>query len=506
MTKINLTVDGEPVRVEGQTLLEVLRGQNIDIPALCALPEYPPFNACMLCLVEDLRTGMLVPACSTPAKEGDRISVRGERVREARRAALELLISEHDGDCEAPCRRGCPAYMDIPRMIRAIMHGDRNAALLTVRRHIALPTVLGWICPAPCEQLCRRGKTETPVAVRLLERFSAEAGNVSPPESPTAATGKTVAVIGAGPAGLSAARYILEAGHSCVLFDRNPGPGGMLRRILAQVLPVRALEHDIESIRALGAEFRSETVDPGDFSEYLEYYDALVVATGAESTGDTVARSFPPGVVLCGDVLRGKQSHLAVRVSRFLDGTLAGEWRTRAKAVSERSFDSRLHRLNESELETYNKGRYLDVPRFIPPSPSAGLDSDSAVRESSRCLSCDCGDKYLCDLRRYAAEYGARRSVFSGYAKPQYECYLTESGIVYEPGKCIRCGNCVRVAERSAEPLGLGFIGKSYDLRVKVPFEEQLQRALTVSAAACVAVCPTGALLGREQYEQNKTL
>jgi ferredoxin len=494
-----------------------LRGQNIDIPALCALPEYPPFNACMLCLVEDLRTGMLVPACSTPAKEGDRISVRGERVIEARRAALELLISEHDGDCEAPCRRGCPAYMDIPRMIRAIRRGDRNAALLIVRRRIALPTVLGRICPAPCEQLCRRGKTETPVAIRLLERFSAEAGNVSAPESPAAATGKTVAVIGAGPAGLSAARYLLEAGHSCVLFDRNPGPGGMLRRIPAQVLPVRALEHDIESIRALGAEFRSETVDPTDFSEYLEHYDALVVATGAESAGDIVARSFPPGVVLCGDVLRGKQSHLAVRacaegrsaalkVSRFLAGTRVGEWQTRVKAVPDRGFDSRLHRLNESELETYNEGRYLDVPRFVPPSPSAGLDSDSAVRESSRCLSCDCGDKYRCDLRRYAAEYSARRSVFSGYSKPDYECYRTESGIVYEPGKCIRCGNCVRVAERSAEPLGLGFIGKSYDLRVKVPFEEQLQRALTVCAAACVAVCPTGALLGREQYEQNKTL
>ena len=511
MAEVTLIIDGKQKRVlESTHLLEAVQAMDIDIPALCFLESFPPFNSCMLCLVEDLKTGFLVPACSTRAKDGDIISTGSERVRRARKAALELLISEHDGDCEAPCRRGCPLYMDIPRMLRAFVQGDIPAAADTIYRHIPLPGTLSRVCPGTCEKVCRRGKIDTSIGIRGLIGFAAET-NPNPVALLSArrskGSGRRAAVIGAGPAGLSAGFYLVGQGHGCVIFDKNKESGGNLRNAVEEKkLPRRALDRDIEVIKGLGVEFRMETrIEPADMARLARTFDAVVLAVGGNSPLGKTACDFPGRVWVCGTPGGDSESRNAVRSSALgraaaLEASRCLDDPDPPASTGGRRFDSVMHRLNEEELN-----RYLDakVGQHAGDAPAGIIDLSSAKRESLRCLHCDCGDKYGCSLRNYTDRYGAAAGGFSGIEHRAYESHKTGSGFSYEPGKCIRCGNCIRVAERAGEPLGLSFWKKSYDLQVRIPFGESLEKALALSGVLCVEVCPTGALLGRRRYEDN---
>ena len=131
-----------------------------------------------------------------------------------------------------------------------------------------------------------------------------------------------------------------------------------------------------------------------------------------------------------------------------------------------------------------------------------GLEGGEARAESGRCLQCDCFRANTCRLRRYADEYGIRRSRTRG-ARAAFTRLRGHAEIVYEPGKCVKCGICVRIAEREREPLGLAFIGRGFDVRVGVPFNEDLAAGLRRAARACAAACPTGAL-SRVGAERDK--
>ena len=151
--KIN---DRETNAEEGTYVLAAASEMGIEIPTMCHLESLEPFATCMLCLVKDRNTGKLFPSCSVRPEEGMDIITNDEEVREARKTALELLLSDHVGDCEAPCQVSCPAHMDIPQMNRLLAAGEFDAALGVVKRDIALPSVLGRICTAPCEGACKR--------------------------------------------------------------------------------------------------------------------------------------------------------------------------------------------------------------------------------------------------------------------------------------------------------------------------------------------------------------
>ena len=199
-----IMIDGTPVIApEGTTLLHAAHLADISIPTMCHREGIEPFGSCMICVVEDCDTGDLLPACNSPVDAHRRIVTDSPLIREARKANLELLLSEHLGDCEAPCRRGCPAFIHIPRMIRLLKDGRYREALLTVKRHIPFPSILGRICPAPCEAVCRRGRYDRPVAVCLLKRFVGDRGLEVRDVTVDRPTGKAepaaVAVIGAGP-------------------------------------------------------------------------------------------------------------------------------------------------------------------------------------------------------------------------------------------------------------------------------------------------------------------
>ncbi len=282
---VTLSIDGRSVTVpEGTTVLEAARWLGIRIPTLCHVQGLEPAASCFVCAVRVQGKRTLQPSCALTVEEGMVVDTASEDIRSVRRMALELLLSDHAGDCAAPCATACPAGLEIPAFLEHLARGDSAAALDSIWRRLALPGALGRICPRLCEQECRRREHDDGLAIGPLHRFATDHSPAAlPPTSPQ--TGRRVAIIGAGPAGLAAAFYLLQSGHRTTLFDAKPEPGGMLRYgIPAFRLPKDALDAEIGVIRALGAEFRMNAVWGVDFTlnELRESFDAVFVATGAQ--------------------------------------------------------------------------------------------------------------------------------------------------------------------------------------------------------------------------------
>src|SRR5690348_1568881 len=170
MSSFTITIDQRPIAVAAeQTVLSAARSLGIDIPTLCYLEKCGPLNSCLVCLVKI--NGKLVPSCGTKVQPGMAVESETEEVHQARRTALELLFSDHVGDCLSPCHRLCPLGLNIPVMIRQIQEGKLAEATATVRGALPLAGVLGRLCHHPCEQGCRRGNWDDPAAIRDMERF-----------------------------------------------------------------------------------------------------------------------------------------------------------------------------------------------------------------------------------------------------------------------------------------------------------------------------------------------
>ncbi|HID24476.1 MAG TPA: 2Fe-2S iron-sulfur cluster binding domain-containing protein, partial [Planctomycetaceae bacterium] len=206
---MNVTIDGQTIDVEpGTTILQAARRLGIEIPTLCYVEGFEPVSACFLCAVQIEGRPNLSPACSMPVSDGMVVDASGDEVRAARRMALELLLSDHAGDCVAPCHAACPAGLDIAGFAFPIAAGRPRDAMPIIAERLALPRALGQVCPRLCEEHCRRGGLDESVSIAALHRFAAHIDLAAetpyvPPKQPT--TGRSVAIIGAGPAGLAAA-------------------------------------------------------------------------------------------------------------------------------------------------------------------------------------------------------------------------------------------------------------------------------------------------------------
>ncbi|MGD0900509.1 MAG: FAD-dependent oxidoreductase, partial [Thermoguttaceae bacterium] len=237
---LKLKIDHREVEVPaGATILEAAEKLGIEIPTLCFLKSrataegWSPATSCLVCLVKIGQSDRLVPACATRAAAGMDVASETPEVRNARKTALELLLSDHLGDCLAPCWLACPAEMNIPEMLRQIASGDLRGAIATVKADIALPAVLGRICPAPCEKVCRRAALDGAVSICQLKQCVADADLASAdPYRPAClpATGRRVAVVGGGPTGLAAAYYLAQRGHAVTIFEEADRLGGRLLR------------------------------------------------------------------------------------------------------------------------------------------------------------------------------------------------------------------------------------------------------------------------------------
>ncbi|MFC1560891.1 2Fe-2S iron-sulfur cluster-binding protein [Candidatus Latescibacterota bacterium] len=519
---INLTINNQQVSVpDGSTILHAANNLGINIPTLCYLKGYKPDTNCMICVVHELKTDRLILSCSIPVEEGMIIETDNERVREARKDTLDLLLSEHIGDCEAPCQRTCPANMNIPVMIRQIKGKKYEEALITVKKDIAMPAVLGRICPAPCEKSCNRKLYDNPVSICTLKRFVADTDLVK--ESPYRPdiqpnSGKKVAIIGAGPTGLSAAYYITQLGHNCCIYDRNNKPGGLLRYSISdEKLPKSVLDAEIEQILALGVDLRLEQTLGADFNlnELRDEYDAVVLAFGKTDQNlinnseieltprgiDINRKTYEtsiPGIFAGGNaVSEGKMAirsathgkFIAYSVHQFVNGlTVTGQ---------PQRFTSLLGKLLDDE-----KGEYIkEAEMFDQILPAGnyenGYSVQEAVKESQRCLHCDCRKPESCKLRQYSEEYGADQRRFRFGRRKRFQKIVQHDFVVFEPGKCIKCTACIEITKKAGEKYGFTFINRGFDVQLTVPFNESISNGLRKVAKECIDACPTAALAWR---------
>jgi formate dehydrogenase major subunit len=286
---INLTIDGRKIAVkEGSTVLFAAGQLGIRIPTLCHVKGIEPSASCFVCAVQIEGRQAFSPACAMPVAEGMVIHTATEDVRKARRMALELLLSDHAGECQAPCSARCPAGLNISGFVFGIVSGDRSQAMQVISERLAFAGSLGRVCPRLCEKECRRCDLDQGMAIGALHRYVADLDIAAPqPYLPAraAASGKSVAIIGAGPAGMSAAYYLLQKGHACTLYDAHPLAGGMLRYGIPEYrLPKRSLDAEISLVRELGAEFRMGETWGRDFllAELRARHDAVFIAIGAQ--------------------------------------------------------------------------------------------------------------------------------------------------------------------------------------------------------------------------------
>lgn len=515
---INIKINNKEVQVEnGLSVLKVAESLGIEIPTMCFKDGFGNHPSCMLCLVKDVKSGQLHPSCALPAAEGMDIITDDEEIFEARKESLELLLSDHVGDCEAPCRTACPAYMDIPKMNRLIAERKFDEALKLVKEEIALPLILGYICPAPCEGACRRSQAEAPVSICELKKMVADEDLKSDdyylPEK-LASSGKKVAIIGSGPAGLSAAFHILKLGHSVVILDKNEEAGGSLRYdIPEEKLPNSAVEAEVKMVERYGAEFRLNTsIDKAFFEQELKKdFNAIVFALGNFEDGNMKDFGFESnkfglladkatfevdgtGIFACGNVIRSrKMAVTSVAQGKQVAHSVHAFLADSAPEKIYRMFNSRFGKLKLEEVKEYLK-ESPEAERLDLKKDARVFSMEQAVEEAERCMHCDCRKPNTCKLRLYSDQYKADRRKFMFGERKTLKKQMQHEFIVYEPEKCIRCNLCVDISALQKDSLGFTSIGRGYTVEINIPFNKNMKDIFDKTAVECAEACPTGAI------------
>ncbi len=236
------------------------------------------------------------------------------------------------GLVDSPCSHTCPAGVDVPRYIRLISERKFDEAVAVIRESIPFPSVCGYVCFHPCETKCRRGLIDEPIAIKELKRFAADhAKRLSFNKDDIAQpSGKNVAVVGSGPAGLSAAYYLAKLkGHKVTVFEELPEAGGMMRVGIPRYrLPKDILDVEIKVIEKMGVEIKTNTKIDSIDSLLEDGYDAVFLAMGAHAgLKMRVPGDDTPGVIDCVDLLRdvslGKKIRLKKRVAVIGGGNAA---------------------------------------------------------------------------------------------------------------------------------------------------------------------------------------
>jgi ferredoxin len=509
---ISLTIDGQPVEVpEGSTVLAAAQRLGIVIPTLCFLAGVKENHpSCMACVVRINGEARLVPSCSTKVMEGMSVASETAEVKAARKAAMELLFSDHLGDCISVCQRVCPARLQIPAVIRLVAAGQMKEAIAVVKENVVFPGVMGRICRAPCQNGCRRSKYDGAVAIQLIEREVANQDAAAKERfvpACKASTGKRIAIVGAGATGLSAAFFLLKSGHACVVFDDHAEPGGQMRHGYSEAeLPRAVLDGEIAIIQRMGLEFRPGIRLGRDFSltELRRDFDMVVLAVGSLQKTDPIAL----GVVATDRTIRIDAASFQTSVAGVFAGGSAvrsgydpsrsvGDGRILAECVDHSLADKPMRFIRQPFTSTIPKlsvAEYQELAKGSNAALSVRELITEAEQAAGRCCHCDCRSASHCKLHLFGELYGADPKAFAGEHRRRFEFIRQPGGVIFEPGKCISCGICVELANQAQEPLGLTFVGRGFDVRIGVPLNQPLAEGLQRVGEQCVKHCPTSAL------------
>ncbi|MDR1621064.1 MAG: FAD-dependent oxidoreductase, partial [Synergistaceae bacterium] len=304
---IKLTIDGKTFYgYPGQKVLELCGEAGIKIPTLCYDPHLSVHGGCSVCLVEIEGARALMRACTNAIAPGMVVRTGTDRVLAARRLALELMLSDHVGDCRPPCNLACPAQGKVQSYVNLTAQGKYREALDELHDHITMPASIGRVCPAPCQTKCRRNFVDETVSIREIKRFIADwAMNGGEPglgDIPKIVeNGKKIAVVGGGPAGLSFAYFARRMGYGVTIYERERHLGGMVRYGIPDYrLPPTVVDAEAQWILDHGVKVETGVALGKDvaLADLRSRYDAVVLAMGCwKSSAMRVEGENLPGVV-----------------------------------------------------------------------------------------------------------------------------------------------------------------------------------------------------------------
>lgn len=341
---------------DGDILLYAARDAGYAVPSLCHHSDLPHYTSCMVCMVRDNRSGNFMASCSVMVTEGMDVDVSSDEVISLRKKSLELLLSEHRAECEAPCRIVCPAGYNIPLFNRYLSAKDLENAIRLTSEELGSEEIACIKCPGYCENACRRKKIDTPVSIRNMKLFI--------------------------------------------------------------------------------------------YSDYIK---------------------------------EGSKSELSEQ-----KGAIQGEYR-----MSKRSgkFNSLTGKLETGELTEWLKETGTNVTRCR----EITLDSH-AVMESASCMHCDCRAANNCRLRDLASDFAIKDPRGKLINSPIVKKINHKTGLIFENAKCIKCGLCVRLCEKSGEEPALCFINRGFISIISEPLTEEFDNILKTKTREVIEICPTGAL------------
>ena len=306
----------------------------------------------------------------------------------------------------------------------------------------------------------------------------------------------------------------LKKAINVLVFEKHDKPGGTLNDLPENELPPEAIVTEIKILKDFGVEFRlGHLVDGKEMNEnLLRNFEAVLIASGeSEDIGhnvfglefhDTGIIADPEtfetrhkGIFACGSIIH--KHKMAVRA--LAHGKLAAEkvdqfLHDHQPEMTIKRFNSKFGKLNPDEFVEYMKE---SVPgNRIEPTNGwmEGFSKEESMKEAARCLHCDCRKPDACKLRHYSDKYHIDRRKFMSGERSHVKKYFNHNQIVYEPEKCIKCGLCIEIVKNEKELTGLAYVGRGFDVRIKIPFNQTLDKALTHAAVKCAKACPTAAI------------
>ncbi|CAH6817098.1 Formate dehydrogenase-O, major subunit [Vibrio chagasii] len=284
---IQIVIDGKFRIVEqGQTVLEAAKTCGLEIPSLCGLNKTADKVPCDLCVVEVDGMGV-TRSCELEVVNGLNITTQSKQLTVHRQDALNRIMADHYADCEAPCQTACPAGVDIQSYLHHIAQNDHTKAIEVIKKTLPMPLSIGRVCPAFCETECRRNLVDDSIAIRQLKRHAADA-DLAAQESymPAKKTskGKSIAIVGSGPGGLTAGYYLSNEGYDVSVYESMPKAGGWLRYGIPEYrLPKSILDKEIELMCRNGMAVECDKKLGVDFtlSDLSRDFDAVCLAVGA---------------------------------------------------------------------------------------------------------------------------------------------------------------------------------------------------------------------------------
>ncbi|CAH7211364.1 Formate dehydrogenase-O, major subunit [Vibrio chagasii] len=284
---IQIVIDGKYRIVEqGQTVLEAAKTCGLEIPSLCGLNKTADKVPCDLCVVEVDGVGV-TRSCELEVSNGLNITTQSKQLTNHRQEALNRIMTDHYADCEAPCQTACPAGVDIQSYLHHIAQNDHIKAIEVIKKTLPMPLSIGRVCPAFCETECRRNLVDESIAIRQLKRHAADADlaaqeSYMPAKKPN--KGKSIAIVGSGPGGLTAGYYLSNEGYDVSVYESMPQAGGWLRYGIPEYrLPKSILDKEIELMCRNGMAVECDKKLGVDFtlSDLSRDFDAVCLAVGA---------------------------------------------------------------------------------------------------------------------------------------------------------------------------------------------------------------------------------